>query len=176
MILLRRSPEEEADKEDPTISGILKATSHVDITKSKTTTQDEPHASGDDQPQPPRKQLSFAQTAAKEDIIKGGDIFEIWLCPIDEGAQGTVEKSAVNVAQIFNTSDRNSAAGKIMNMSVEPVPKTRRTFSVICATPAVAIDLKLALDEEGLKVPTVEGGSMMYFTRPSTRPDPQAQR
>jgi hypothetical protein len=33
---------------------------------------------------------------------------------------------------------------------------------VICATQEVAIDLKLALDEEGLKVPTVEGGSVMY--------------
>ena len=104
------------------------------------------------------------------------------MCPIDEGTQGTVEKAAVNVAlitdlaQIFNTSDRNSAAGKIMNMSVEPVPKTRRTFSVICATSEVAIDLRLALDEEGLKVPTVEGGSIMYCTRPSTRPDPRAQR
>ena len=29
-------PEEEADKDDPTITGILKATSHIDITKTKT--------------------------------------------------------------------------------------------------------------------------------------------
>ena len=166
-------PEEEADKDDPTITGILKATSHIDIT----TTQAQAEASGNGKIS--SRKLSFAQTVAQEEdeVIEGGEIFEIWLRPIDEDAPGIIEKAAINralitdLAQIFNTADRHSAAEKIMNMSAEPVPKTKRIFSVICATQEVAIDLKLALDEEGLKVPTVEGGSV----RPITRQDRRAQ-
>ena len=159
-------PEEEADKDDPNITGILKATSHIDITKNKSQAE----ASGTNGKIPSRK-LSFAQTVEQdqdEEVIEGKQIFEIWLSPIDENAPGIVDKAAINkalltdLALIFNTADRQSAAEKIMNMSVEPVPKTKRMYSVICATQEVAIDLKLALDEEGLKVPTVEGGSVMY--------------
>jgi len=143
-------PEEEADKDDPNITGILKATSHIDITKNKS--QAEGEASGTNGKIPSRK-LSFAQTVEQdqdEEVIEGNQIFEIWLSPIDENAPGIVEKAAINkalltdLALIFNTADRQSAAEKIMNMSVEPVPKTKRMYSVICATQEVAIDLKLA--------------------------------
>merc|ERR1712070_915995 len=140
--------EEEDDKDDPNITGILKATSHIDITKNKSQAE----ASGTNGRIPSRK-LSFAQTVEQdqdEEVIEGNQIFEIWLSPIDENAPGIVDKAAINkalltdLALIFNTADRQSAAEKIMNMSVEPVPKTERMYSVICATQEVAIDLKLA--------------------------------
>ena len=156
-------PDEGPEEAEATIASSLEG---IDIAKNKGTTAEETKA------QPNRikknKKLTFEdESAKKEELIEDEDVYEIWLLPVDKEARNKVDRAKVTNAlttelkAMYNL-DQNNAEKLIINLSAQEVRGATNTFSILCLTAEVEVDIRLSLEETALKVKTEEGETIPF--------------
>lgn len=153
-------PDEGPEEAEATITSSLEG---IDIAKNKGTTAEETTA----QPNCSKKNKKLAfedETAKEEELIEDEDVYEIWLLPVDKEARNKVDRAKVTNAlttelkAMYNL-DQNNAEKLIINLSAQEVRGATNTFSILCLTAEVEVDIRLSLEETALKVEDRGGGN-----------------
>lgn len=156
-------PDEGPEEAEATITSSLEG---IDIAKNKGTTAEETTA----QPNCSKKNKKLAfedETAKQEELIEDEDVYEIWLLPVDKEARNKVDRAKVTNAlttelkAMYNL-DQNQVEKLILNLSAQEVRGATNTFSILCLTAEVEVDIRLSLEETALKVKTEEGETIPF--------------